>query len=61
VSDQDTKYLLYYRTREQIEAYRKVPVEDKFARLQAQMEFFHKTMPEQAKRIRERIIKGKSP
>ena len=59
MSDQDIKYLLYYRTLEQIEAYRKVPVEDKMARIQAQMEFFHKTMSEQAKRIRERLIKGK--
>ncbi len=48
--------LLYYRTREEIEAYKKVPVEQKLAWLEAQMEFFHKAMPEKAKEIRERLF-----
>ena len=50
--------LLYYRTREQIEAYRKKPVLGKLKWLEAQMEFFHQAMPEKAKKIRERLKKG---
>ena len=34
------KPLLYYRTREDIEAYRKKPVKEKLRWLEAQMEFF---------------------
>ena len=52
------KPLLYYKTKEDIEAYRKKPVKLKLQWLEAQMEFFHKAMPEKAKRIRERLIKG---
>ncbi len=49
--------LLYYKTMEEIAAYRKVPVKDKFAFLEAQMEFLYKTMPEKSKKIRERMKK----
>lgn len=49
---------LYYRTKEDVEAYRKKPVKLKLQWLEAQMEFFHKAMPEKAKRIRERLGKG---
>lgn len=45
--------LLYYKTREEIEAYQKRPVELKLQWLEAQMEFFHKVMSPRAKRIRE--------
>ena len=54
-----TKPLLYYRTKEAIEAYKKKPVIERLKWLEAQMEFFHKAMPEKAKRIRERLNKGK--
>ena len=50
--------LLYYKTKKEIEAYRKKPVKDKLQWLQEQMEFFHKAMPEKAKRIRERLRRG---
>jgi len=50
--------LLYYKTREDIDAYRKRPVAQKLQWLEAQMEFFHKAMPEKAKRIREKLRKG---
>lgn len=50
--------LLYYRAKEEIEAYRKKPVKLKLQWLEAQMEFFYKAMPKRAKRIRERIEKG---
>jgi hypothetical protein len=49
--------LLYYKTREEIEAYRKKPVELKLQWLEAQMEFFHKAMSPRAKRIREKLQK----
>lgn len=49
---------LYYKSREDIQAYMKKPVKEKLQWLEAQMEFFHKAMPEKAKRIRERLIKG---
>ncbi len=48
--------LLYYKTKEQIEEYRKKPVREKLMWLEAQMEFFYKAMPEKAKRIRERLF-----
>jgi len=48
--------LLYYKTKEQIEEYRKKPVREKLQWLEAQMEFFYKAMPEKAKRIRERLF-----
>jgi hypothetical protein len=47
--------LLYYKTREEIEAYRKKPVELKLHWLEAQMEFFDKAMPPRAKKIREKL------
>jgi hypothetical protein len=50
--------LLYYRTKEQIEAYRKRPVVEKLKWLEAQMEFFHKAMSEKAKKLRERLLRG---
>lgn len=48
--------LLYYRTDEQIEAYRKLPVEVKLDWLQAQMEFFYYAMPEEARERRRRLL-----
>jgi hypothetical protein len=53
--DASERPLLYYKTDEQIAAYRKKPVEEKLKWLEAQMEFFHLAMPEQAKRIREKL------
>jgi hypothetical protein len=50
--------LLYYKSKEEMEAYRKKPVKLKLQWLQAQMEFFHKAMPATAKKIRERFEKG---
>jgi hypothetical protein len=50
--------LLYYKSKEEIEAYRKKPVKLKLRWLQAQMEFFHKAIPARAKRIREEFEKG---
>jgi hypothetical protein len=50
--------LLYYRSEEDIRAYRKKPVKEKLQWLQTQMEFFHKTMPKEAKLIREKLMKG---
>ncbi|GAQ94463.1 hypothetical protein TAGGR_1644 [Thermodesulfovibrio aggregans] len=41
--------LLYYKTKEQIEEYRKKPVEQKLMWLQQQMEFFYYAMNEKAK------------
>lgn len=54
----DKPPLFYYRTREQIEAYRKMPVVKKLKQLEMQMEFLYYAMPEKAKRIRDRF-KGK--
>ena len=50
--------LLYYKSKEEIEAYRKKPVKLKLQWLQAQMEFFHKAMPAKSKKIREKFEKG---
>jgi hypothetical protein len=50
--------LLYYKSKEEIEAYRKKPVKLKLQWLQAQMEFFYKGMPAKAKKIREKFEKG---
>ncbi len=47
--------LLYYKTREDINSYRKKPVKAKLCWLEAQMEFFHKAMPEKAKKIRKKL------
>lgn len=52
------KPLLYYRTREEIEAYRKKPVLEKLKWLEAQMEFFCKAMPKRAKDIRDKLKRG---
>ena len=51
--------LLYYRTKEEIDAYRKKPIKERLNWLEAQMEFFYRAMPEKAKKIRERLSKGK--
>ena len=48
--------LLYYKTKADIDAYRKKPVREKLTWLEAQMEFFYKAMPEKAKRKRERLF-----
>ena len=55
MSDHTSRKLLYYRSKEQIEAWRAVPIADKLARLQMQMEFFHKAMSPKARRIRDRL------
>jgi hypothetical protein len=47
--------LLYYKTKEQIGAYRRKPTQLKLQWLEAQMEFFYKAMPPKAKRIREKL------
>ena len=52
--------LLYYKTKEEIDAYRKKPVKQKLQWLQAQMEFFYKAMPAKAKRIRDKLNSGNS-
>jgi diketogulonate reductase-like aldo/keto reductase len=55
LSKQEELPLLYYKTREEIEAYRKKPVELRLRWLESQMEFFHKAMSSKAKRIREKF------
>ncbi len=52
----DQTPLLYYRTDEQIEAYRKLPVEVKLNWLQVQMEFFYYAIPEEAKERRRSLL-----
>ena len=52
------KPLLYYKTKEEIETYRKKPVLEKLKWLEAQMEFFYKAMPQKAKDIRDRLKRG---
>jgi len=47
--------LLYYKTKEEIEAYRKKPVKLKLNWLEAQMEFFYKVMLPLAKKIRTKL------
>jgi hypothetical protein len=49
---------LYHRTKGEIEDYRKKPIKLKLQWLEAQMEFFHKAMPPEAKKIREKLRKG---
>jgi hypothetical protein len=49
---------LYHRTDEEIELYRRKPVKQKLQWLQAQMEFFYKAMPKNAKKIRDKLMKG---
>lgn len=53
--------LLYYRTRKDIETYARKSTEAKFSWLQSQMEFFFKSMPEEARRARERTSTLTSP
>jgi len=55
MSEHGSRKLLYYRSMEQIKEWRAVPVADKLARLQMQMEFFHKAMLPKARRIRDRL------
>jgi hypothetical protein len=50
--------LLYYKTKEDIEAYKKKSVQLKLQWLEAQMEFFHKAMPNEARRIRDKLNRG---
>ena len=52
------KPLLYYRTDEEIAAYRKKPALEKLKWLKAQMEFFYKAMPKKAKEIRDKLKRG---
>ena len=50
--------LLYYKTKEDIEAYRKKSVKLKLQWLQAQMEFFYRAMSNEARRIRDKLKRG---
>jgi hypothetical protein len=50
--------LLYFRTNDQIKEYQNLPARQKLKWLEAQMKFFHKAMPEKAKKIREKLKKG---
>ena len=50
--------LLYYKTKEDIEVYKKKSVKLKLQWLEAQMEFFHKAMPNEAKRMRDKLRRG---
>lgn len=50
---------LYYKTKEDIETYRKKPIKQKLQWLEAQMKFFHKAMSEKAKKIRDKLRDGK--
>ena len=47
--------LLYYKTKEDIDAYLKKSAEQNLQWLEAQMEFFYKAMPPKAKRIRDKL------
>ena len=47
--------LLYYRTKERIEEYRRRPALQKLEWLEAQMEFFYYAMSDKAKKIRDRM------
>ncbi len=49
--------LLYYRTKERIEEYRRRPALQKLKWLEAQMEFFYYAMSDKAKKIRDRMDK----
>ena len=51
--------LLYYRTIEQIEEYRKRPALQRIKWLEAQMEFFYYAMPDKAKKFRARMYTEK--
>ena len=54
----DQRPLLYHKTREDIEIYRKKSAKLKLQWLEAQMEFFYKAMPKEAKRIRDKLKRG---
>jgi hypothetical protein len=54
----DQQPLLYHKTKEDIEIYRKKSVELKLQWLEAQMEFFYKAMPKEAKSIRDKLKRG---
>jgi len=54
----DGRPLLYHKTKEDIEIYRKKSVKLKLQWLEAQMEFFHKAMPNEAKRMRDKLKRG---
>ncbi len=51
-----SEWLLYYRTTEEIDRYRKVPALQKLRWLEMMMEFLNKAMPPKAKEIRDRIF-----
>jgi hypothetical protein len=51
----DKEPLLYYKTKENIEEYRKKPIELKLKWLETQMEFFYYAMSEKAKTIRDKL------
>jgi hypothetical protein len=53
------KPLLYYKTIDEIRAYRRKPVKLKLQWLEAQMEFFYKAMPQKAKKIKAMLFSGK--
>lgn len=57
-SDKIEKPLLYYKTKEDIDNYRKKSVELKLMWLEEQMAFFYYAMPEKAKRIRDKFKSG---
>ena len=48
----------YYKTKGEIEAYRKRPIDLKLQRLEAQMEFFHTAMSDTAKKRRDKFRAG---
>ena len=50
------EWLLYYRTKEEIERYRKLPALRKLRWVETMMEFLHKAMPPKAKEIRDRLF-----
>jgi hypothetical protein len=50
--------LLYYKTKEDIEAYKKKSVKLKLQWLEAQMEFFYRDMSNEARRIRDKLKRG---
>jgi len=52
------KPLLYHRTDEEIDLYRRKSVKQKLQWLEAQMEFFYKAMPKKSKKLRDRLMKG---
>jgi len=56
----DQRPLLYHKTEEDIETYRKKSVKLKLQWLQAQMEFFYKAMPNEAKKIPDKLKRGES-